>query len=325
MKTITKILLCTHPDIFNPEIVDHAADMARNSQAQIKVFHVIGGYPEDLKQWWNVRNPQQLHDQIQGERESFVATVVERIKNKGVEKVSSEIRWGKEFLETTREVIRGKHDLVMVTARDMKKISKQLFECPSRELFLVCPCSLWIAKLRKFGIRSKRILAALPGEGTGHVDLVCDGLSAKILDYAAAIAALEGAELHVVHALPKYGVKGMKKGSKVRPDLSDFIDDLRAKLRESCSGLLTSYGLDLEPNQVHLLVGNPVNVLPEFVNELGVDLLAMGTAARSGLAGFVYGNTAEKVLQEVNCSILAVKPDSFVSPVETADKERATA
>jgi nucleotide-binding universal stress UspA family protein len=289
------------------------------------VFHVIGGYPEDLKQWWNVRNPQQLHDQIQAERESFVATVVERIKDKGVEKVSSEIRWGKEFLETTREVIRNNHDLVMVTARDMKKISKQLFECPSRELFLVCPCSLWITKFRKFGIRTKRILAALPGEGTGHVDLVCDGLSARILDNAAAIATMEGAELHVVHVLPKYGAKGMKKGRKLRPDLSEFIDDLRTTLRESCSGLLTEYGLTIEQNQVHLLVGNPVDVLPEFVNELGVDLLAMGTAARSGLAGFVYGNTAEKVLQGVNCSILAVKPDSFVSPVETADKEKATA
>lgn len=97
MKQINKILLCTHPEIFNPEIVDHAADIAKNSQAEIKVFHVIGGYPEDLKQWWNVRNPQQLHDQIQGERENFVSTVVQRIKDKGVEKVNSEIRWVRNF------------------------------------------------------------------------------------------------------------------------------------------------------------------------------------------------------------------------------------
>lgn len=213
----------------------------------------------------------------------------------------------------------------MVTARDMKSISKQLFECPSRELFLICPCSLWIAKFKKFGIRTGRILAALPGEGTGHVDLSCDGLSAKILDNAAAIAALEGAELHIVHALPKYGTKGIKKGRKIPPDLAGFIDELRTQLQESCSELLNDYSITIEPNQVHIVVGNPVQILPEFVNELGVDLLAMGTAARSGLAGFVYGNTAEKVLQDVNCSILAVKPDTFVSPVETADKEKAHA
>ena len=321
MKQINKILLCTHPDVFNPGIVDHAAEIAKNSQAQIKVFHVIGGYPEDLKQWWNVRDPQQLHDRIQNERETFVAGVVEHIRGKGAQNVSSEIRWGTEFVETTREVMRNGHDLVMVTARDMKNISKKLFECPSRELFLVCPCSLWIAKLRKFGIRTKRILAALPGEGSGHVDLTCDGLSAKILESAAVITALEGGELHVVHALPKYGAKGMKRGQKLRADLAGFVDELRTKLRESCAAILKEYGLSLKQNQVHLLIGNPSDVIPDFANELGVDLIVMGTAARSGLAGLVSGNTAENVLQEINCSILAVKPDDFVSPVQLKDEE----
>lgn len=324
MKQIKKLLLCTHPDIFNPDIVDHASEIAKNSQARVKVFHVIGGYPEDLKQWWNVRDPQQLHDRIQNEREAFVTSVVERVKNNGVQNVSWEIRWGKEFLETTREVMRNGHDLVMVTARDMKAISKKLFECPSRELFLVCPCSLWIAKYKKFGIRTKRILAALPGEGSGHVDLTCDGISAKILENAALIAALEGSELHVVHALPKYGAKGMKKGRKLRPDLAEFIDELRTRLKDSCHSLLTEYGVILEQDHVHLLIGDPSEVIPEFANELGLDLIVMGTAGRSGLAGLVHGNTAETVLQEVSCSILAIKPDDFKSPVQL-EEEKVTA
>lgn len=321
MKQIKKILLCTHPDIFNPDIVDHASEIAKNSQAQIKVFHVIGGYPEDLKQWWNVRDPERLRDRIQNEREAFVNVVVERVKNNGVQNVSSEIRWGKEFVETTREVMRNGHDLVMVTARDMKTFSKKLFECPSRELFLVCPCSLWIAKYKTFGIRTKRVLAALPGEGSNHVDLNGDGMSTKILESAALIAALEGSELHVVHALPKYGAKGTKKGRKLRPDLAAFIDELRTKLRDSCHSLLTEHGVTLEQNQVHLLIGNPGHVIPEFANEFGLDLIVMGTEARSGLSGLVHGNTAEMVLQEVSCSILAIKPDDFKSPVQLEDKK----
>jgi universal stress protein E len=324
MKQIKKILLCTHPDIFNPDIVDHASEIAKNSQAKIKVFHVIGGYPEDLKQWWNVQDPAQLRDRIQHERETFVSGVVERIKNNSVQNVSSEIRWGKEFVETTREVMRNNHDLVMVTARDMKTISKKIFECPSRELFLVCPCSLWIAKYKKFGIRTKRILAALPGSGSGDVDLTSDGLSTKILESAALIASLEGSDLHVVHALPKYGTKGMTKGRKLRPDLLEFIDELRTKLRDSCYSTLTDYDVTLKQDQVHLLIGDPSEVIPEFANELGLDLIVMGTAARSGLAGLVHGNTAERVLQEVSCSILAIKPDDFNSPVQLVE-EKATA
>jgi len=41
----------------------------------------------------------------------------------------------------------------------------------------------------------------------------------------------------------------------------------------------------------------------------------MGTIGRSGVKGVLLGNTAEKVLDASRQSILAVKPDGFVSPI----------
>jgi hypothetical protein len=41
----------------------------------------------------------------------------------------------------------------------------------------------------------------------------------------------------------------------------------------------------------------------------------MGTVARSGLQGLLTGNTAENVLPWIDCSLVAVKPQGFVSPV----------
>lgn len=41
----------------------------------------------------------------------------------------------------------------------------------------------------------------------------------------------------------------------------------------------------------------------------------MGRVARTGLSGLFMGNTAETVLRSVDCSVLALKPDGFVSPV----------
>ena len=46
-----------------------------------------------------------------------------------------------------------------------------------------------------------------------------------------------------------------------------------------------------------------------------IDLLVMGTVCRTGLSGFFIGNTAEKVLGNVDCSVLTLKPEGFVSPV----------
>jgi nucleotide-binding universal stress UspA family protein len=41
----------------------------------------------------------------------------------------------------------------------------------------------------------------------------------------------------------------------------------------------------------------------------------MGTVCRTGIPGLIIGNTAERVLDVVDCSVLTVKPEGFVSPV----------
>ncbi len=51
----------------------------------------------------------------------------------------------------------------------------------------------------------------------------------------------------------------------------------------------------------------------------GIDLVVMGTVARGGLAGLLIGNAAERMLRKLPCSVLAVKPDGFVSPVRLED------
>jgi len=47
----------------------------------------------------------------------------------------------------------------------------------------------------------------------------------------------------------------------------------------------------------------------------------MGTVCRTGIAGFLIGNTAENVLNDVDCSVLTVKPEGFASPKRLTPKE----
>ena len=68
--------------------------------------------------------------------------------------------------------------------------------------------------------------------------------------------------------------------------------------------------------------GDCVKVLrqstPEAIDwsALDIDLLIMATAGRDGIPGMLFGNTAERLLPVLPCSILAIKPDNFVCPVE---------
>lgn len=62
--------------------------------------------------------------------------------------------------------------------------------------------------------------------------------------------------------------------------------------------------------------GEASSVIPALAEKKQVSLIVMGTVSRTGVAGLLIGNTAEKLLQKVNCSVLAVKPDDFITPVE---------
>ena len=57
-------------------------------------------------------------------------------------------------------------------------------------------------------------------------------------------------------------------------------------------------------------------LIPELALAKAIDLIVMGTVSRAGIAGLLIGNTAEKVLQQVDCSMLTVKPEGFVTPVK---------
>ena len=41
----------------------------------------------------------------------------------------------------------------------------------------------------------------------------------------------------------------------------------------------------------------------------------MGTVNRTDVPGLFMGNTAEMILSTIQCSVLAVKPHDFVSPI----------
>lgn len=70
--------------------------------------------------------------------------------------------------------------------------------------------------------------------------------------------------------------------------------------------------------ELHIAEGLSIadNAILDFIRTHQIDLLIMGTMARSGIPGVFIGNTAERLVTHMPCSLLAVKPGDFVSPIE---------
>ncbi len=69
-----------------------------------------------------------------------------------------------------------------------------------------------------------------------------------------------------------------------------------------------------------MLKGDAEILIPELTKRKRIELIVMGTASLTGIAGFFIGNTAEKVLREVDCSVLTIKPEGFVTPVKVKER-----
>ncbi len=76
--------------------------------------------------------------------------------------------------------------------------------------------------------------------------------------------------------------------------------------------------------QIHLLRGESRNVIPTVATYNRIDVVVMGTAPRKGVPGLLSGKIVEKVLRNVDCSVLTVKPDGLPIQTSLIDGKEAT-
>ncbi len=81
------------------------------------------------------------------------------------------------------------------------------------------------------------------------------------------------------------------------------------------TGKLGTEALEYLKPQTHLVKGWPRKEIPALAARLDVDLVVMGTVARTGVPGLIMGNTAESIINQIDCSLLAIKPPGFETPV----------
>ena len=109
---------------------------------------------------------------------------------------------------------------------------------------------------------------------------------------------------------------------KRRMDSQDFVAMLKAKFDEVTSRLdsfLVRHDSSVEAGNVHRTKGTVSKGISEFVRQTGLDLVVMATVARSGVAGMIMGNMAGKMLDRIECSVLAPTPSNFVRPIQMED------
>lgn len=304
----SKILVATDFSPHADAALRQAVWLARETGAGLTLAHAL----PDLRQIMYTASLQARMDLLYGEGNQFQREVrkksnermrrqIEDLKATDLA-VTYETFIGEPYLQLTHAVQAEAYDLVITGSRGLAGWETFFVGSTAKRLIRKCPASVWTVKAEH--VQPPKVILAPTDFSEVSRKAVLDGLW---------LSELTGAQFHLLHAIDPVNLP--KDYILPLPD----IDALRQEVEESARTHLEEFvdSLPASRDQIHkhIWVGTPWKEIKQLASHLSADLITMGTVGRSGIKGMLLGNTAEKVLDTCDCSILTVKPDDFASPI----------
>lgn len=309
---IKRILIPIAQDETLDERFEPILSYTNNCHAGLTLLHVI----DDLTA---LRHPDQdshssfdllsFAEERQNQRLATCAKYIST-KHPGIQ-LDIQIMLGKAFLKIIEAALQYNSDLIVIDANRGKKKYASQFGSTTRHLMRKSKVPVWTIS-KKPVTKINSIVAAVDVAAEDADGLA---LNHNILQFAAFLAKQTGAELTICHAWQLYGESYLKHWAKRSDlDIAERAKQERGERMRACLKLLNDESVKDTEVAIELIEGQPELVLPDYIHENNVDLLVMGTVCRTGLPGVIIGNTAESMLDAVNCSVVTLKPGNFQSP-----------
>jgi len=241
------------------------------------------------------------------EAHALLGQLVAKARQQGVS-AESRVLLGKSWLRLIQEVLQNKHDLVIVGTRHEGLVDRVLIGSTAIKLLRKCPCPVLITKPSDGQPMSSALVA--------H-DLRQVGRHA--LNLGVALARSFNLQLTILHGIEQLPVGDPTGFGLPAGDSEQLHHEARERILMDLELADVDQGT-LEPLsppvQIKTVNGSPERPILDLIQQNSIDLLIMGTVGRSGIRGMLTGNTAERLLSRLQCSLLAIKPEGFECPVE---------
>ena len=302
-----RILLYADPQTSIQPALETVLNLARRKATEIVVADCLVKHHSFLQTFWAGWNDPfaERMKQRQGELESIANQIrAEQIP------VKTQLLHGCPADELTREVIRTGHNLLVKTAQgNGNQKERAFFGTTAIHLMRQCPCPVWVVDPNDDG-RITRILAAID---VNTDDREYGELNKQVLKTAVYFSEQEQAELLILNAWQPFG-PGRISSHMPQDAKEEYIKTFHAEAEQRLQVMLSSCASQIPASSVHLIRGEPGFVIQQFVKDHCIDVVVMGTTARTGLFALIPGNRCEDVMQHVCCNAVILKSKSFVPP-----------
>ena len=309
MRPIRLILVAiSDPSADALPVVAKGAPIAKACHAHLEIFHSIkasvfantpAAYDEAVSDLHNTQRMQYLQR---------LGRIAARVRLHGV-KVSTAVEYDfpahEAIIRRARTI--GADLIIAGHSRDDNK-SPRLLKLTDWELLRHSPLPVLLVKHTR-PYRHPTVLAAIDPE---HAHAKPRELDQEILDASLALTQPLGGKLHAVHAYAPIVIGSA--ASSVPANLATRLDGIaRAEAKSLFEATLAD--TDIPRTRRHLLGKSPEDAIEQVARRTRADIVVMGALSRSGLKRWFIGNTAERLLDELPCDVLVVKPQQFVCRV----------
>ncbi|MDI3326735.1 universal stress protein [Pontibacterium granulatum] len=303
---LKKILFVVNRDflILDDPAFEICTQLSLQSNAQIVILLVIDesdipGYGIFIKTK-NEDVKQELIDRMQRYLDSQLANYEDV-------PVTIKIRCGVKFIEIIKESVEGNFDIILKT----QDINRQHLASLDLHLLRKAQTPIWILR-NSAKSTSKDLYAAIDL----NLESTKEGraLNDKIMATSKQLADKLDLEISILSCWKLNGEDSLRHNPFLKikdSEIAEMITLEADRQSELMKQFLSKHG-DFES---FLIKGNVVESITNFVSISRPKALVMGTFARSGLSGYLIGNTAEDILLSIDCPVIAIKPEGFASPV----------
>lgn len=302
MKSFKNILVVVKEgsEANNPAI-KRGIELAKKSQGRLTLMDVVAPPEGALSNYKDIIKPEEFAAMLQSRREKSLKALASDLDVT----INVKVAVGKDFIEIIRQIIFGEHDLLIKLANE----HAGGFDSSDFHLMRKCPQPVWLLKPEDKG-KSKRILAAidlkLESDEEGRA------LNAMIMNLSTSLAQWDDGEVHVLSCWSLYGESSFRHSGFLKVSIEDLdamlLKEEQANQKRQDDLMARYSSCEI---QGHLIKGEPVEHIPNFAKEHDIDVVVMGTVARTGIPGLLIGNTSESILHLIDKSVITVKPSGF--------------
>jgi universal stress protein E len=304
-----KILAVIEPDDEQQKSIRRSIEIANITGASVTAFLSIYDFSYEMTTMLSMDERENMRQAVVDDRTQWLTDLVEQHLKKSDISIDIKVVWhNRPYESIIYEVIDKNYDIIVKGTQNHDTLKSVIFTPTDWHIMRKAPVPVLLVKEHDWP-ENGQILAAV-NVGV-DVDEHCS-LNEKITQNALHFASLLHSKVHLVNSYP-----GTPENIVIEiPEFDPSVYNDSIKLHHKQAMQAHADRHHIEQKNRHVREGLPEDVIPSLASELDAELVIIGTVGRQGISAALIGNTAEHVIDKLDCDVLAIKPEGFISPIK---------